>query len=290
MKKNRELKEVLDHNWDEYPSMYPKYKGIQLNRLITQIILRRAAILAVEQVNNKMNFRKTLWMIPNIQKLDRQTRITRNTSIGNIRKVRKSKKNNQAQTQWYFNNQKLDCRIGLLFSQMNYPGLPGKAPNQSNTKLRSRQPTSRRHWIVPLTQTNPQSQTTPYTNENYSSFLNVDLMIIITNRFSVLKEIQHQQIAGEAAYVHQEPKEIISTNENVRKVASSTDSIVSGQVRKAGTKPINSQTAPPIQLQGNPICEPKVGKKGGRAPVRVKHISSITSIIANWNQSEDQQR
>ncbi|KAA6380749.1 MAG: hypothetical protein EZS28_023726 [Streblomastix strix] len=44
------------------------------------------------------------------------------------------------------------------------------------------------------------------------------------------------------------PRETFSTNGNVRKVASSTDSIVSGQVGVAGTKTINIQTAPSIQL------------------------------------------
>ncbi|KAA6366984.1 MAG: hypothetical protein EZS28_037488, partial [Streblomastix strix] len=82
---------------------------------------------------------------------------------------------------------------------MNYPGPPGRAPDQSNTKLRSRQPTSRRQRTYSLIQTTPQSQTTPYPNQNQSSILNVDLMGIITNPFSVPKGMQHQQIAGEAA-------------------------------------------------------------------------------------------
>ncbi|KAA6387858.1 MAG: hypothetical protein EZS28_016618 [Streblomastix strix] len=57
------------------------------------------------------------------------------------------------------------------------------------------------------------------------------------------KEIQHQQIAGEAALVHHVPKEI------------------SGQVMVAGIKSINIQTAPSTQFQGNPIHELKVEKK-----------------------------
>ncbi|KAA6373744.1 MAG: hypothetical protein EZS28_030730 [Streblomastix strix] len=89
----------------------------------------------------------------------------------------KKQRNNQAQTQWYYNNQVLDSHLGSLFSQMNYPGPPGRAPDQLNTKLRSKQPTSRRQWIVSLTQTTPQSQTTPYPNQNQSSILNVDLMV-----------------------------------------------------------------------------------------------------------------
>ncbi|KAA6396261.1 MAG: hypothetical protein EZS28_008215 [Streblomastix strix] len=69
----------------------------------------------------------------------------------NYRKYQRSQKkqrNNQAQTQWYYNNQVLDSSIGPLCSQMNYPGPLGMAPNQSCTKMRSRQPTSRRQWIV----------------------------------------------------------------------------------------------------------------------------------------------
>ncbi|KAA6369729.1 MAG: hypothetical protein EZS28_034742, partial [Streblomastix strix] len=72
--------------------------------------------------------------------------------------------------------------------------------------------------------------------------------------------------------------------------ASPTDSIVSGQVGVVGTKPINIQTTPSTELQGNPIREPKVEKKGGKTPVRGKATSTNTSVVANQNQSEDQQR
>ncbi|KAA6372940.1 MAG: hypothetical protein EZS28_031533 [Streblomastix strix] len=132
---------------------------------------------------------------------------------------------------------------------MNYPGPQRRAPDQSNTKLRSRQPTSRRQKTVSLTQTTPQSQTTPYPNQNQSSILNVDLMGIITNPFSVPKGIQHQQIAGEAAQVFHAPRETFSTNGNVRKVANSTDSIVTSQVVAVGTRPIKIQTAHSTLLQ-----------------------------------------
>ncbi|KAA6358630.1 MAG: putative reverse transcriptase [Streblomastix strix] len=94
-------------------------------------------------------------------------------------------------------------------------------------------------------------------------------MGILANPFSVPKGIQHQQNAGEAAQVQHAPRETFSTNGNVRKVASSTDNIVSGQVGVAGTKPINKQTAPSTQLQADPIREPKVEKKGG------KHLSEV---------------
>ncbi|KAA6388976.1 MAG: hypothetical protein EZS28_015495, partial [Streblomastix strix] len=187
-------------------------------------------------------------------------------------------------------NSKKYNHLGPLFSQMNYPGPPGRAPDQTNTKLRSRQPTSRRQKIVSLTQTTPQSKTTPYPNQNQSSILNVDLMGIITNPFSVPKKMQHQLIAGEEAQVFHAPRGTFSINESVERVASSTDSIASGQVGVAGTKPTNIQTAPSTQLQGNPVREPKVGKKGGRTPVGSKATSTNTSVVANWNQSEDQQR
>ncbi|KAA6363645.1 MAG: hypothetical protein EZS28_040827 [Streblomastix strix] len=173
---------------------------------------------------------------------------------------------------------------------MNYSGPPGRAPDQSHTKLRSRQPTSRRQRTVTLIQATPQSQITPNTNQNQSSILNVDLMGIFTNPFSVPKGIQHQQNAGEAAEVQHAPRETFSTNGNVRKVASSTDSIVSCQVGVAGTKPINKQTAPSTQLHVDPIREPQVEKKGGRIPVRGKVTSTNTSVVANQNQIEDQQR
>ncbi|KAA6326947.1 MAG: hypothetical protein EZS28_053883 [Streblomastix strix] len=55
-------------------------------------------------------------------------------------------------------------------------------------------------------------------------------------------------------------------------------------------KPMNIQTAPSTQFQGNPIREPKVEKKGRKTPVRGKVISTNTSIVANDNQIEDQQR
>ncbi|KAA6369590.1 MAG: hypothetical protein EZS28_034883, partial [Streblomastix strix] len=179
----------------------------------------------------------------------------------------KKQRNNQAQPQFYYNNQVLDSRLGPLFSQMNYLGPPRRALDQSNTKFRSRQPTSRRQWIVSPTQTNPQSQTTSYPNQNQSSILNIDFKRIITNPFSVPKEMQHQQNAGDASQVQHAPRDSVQNNGNVRKVASPTDSIVSGQVGVAGTKPINIQTAPSTQLQGNPIREPKVGKNGGKTPV-----------------------
>ncbi|KAA6394109.1 MAG: hypothetical protein EZS28_010367 [Streblomastix strix] len=202
----------------------------------------------------------------------------------------KKQRNNKAQTQWYYNNQVLDSHYGPLFGQMNYPGPPWRAPDQSNTKLRSRQPTSRRQWIVPPTQTTPQSKTTPYPNQNQSSILNADLMGIIANPFSVPKGMQHQQIAGKAAQVFHEPRETFSSNGSVRRGASSTYSIASGQVGVAGAKSINIQTAPSTQLQGNPVREPKVEKKGGRTPVRGKATSTNTSVVANQNQSQDQQR
>ncbi|KAA6387428.1 MAG: hypothetical protein EZS28_017044 [Streblomastix strix] len=173
---------------------------------------------------------------------------------------------------------------------MNYPGPPGRAPDQSNTKLRSRQPTSRRQWVVPLTQTTPQSQTTPYPNQNQSSILNVDLMGIITNPFSVPKGMQHQQIAGDAAWVLYASRETFSTNGSGRRVASSTDSIISGQIKVICTKPINIQAAPSTQFQGNPVREPNVEKKGGRIPVGSKATNTNTSVVANQNQSKDQQR
>ncbi|KAA6362120.1 MAG: hypothetical protein EZS28_042355 [Streblomastix strix] len=202
----------------------------------------------------------------------------------------KKQRNNQAQTQWHYNNQVLDSHLGPSFGQMNYPGPPGRAPDQSNTKLRSRQSISRRQRIVSQAQTTPQSLTTPYPNQNQSSILTVDLMGIITNSFSVPKRMQHQQVAGEAALYLHAPRETFSTNGNVRKVTSSTASIVSGQVRVACTKPINIQTEPSTQLQGNLVREPKVEKKGGRTPVGSKATSTNTSVVANQNQSEDQQR
>ncbi|KAA6396260.1 MAG: hypothetical protein EZS28_008214 [Streblomastix strix] len=115
-------------------------------------------------------------------------------------------------------------------------------------------------------------------------------MGIITNPFSVPKGIQHQQIAEKAAQVHHTNKEIFPTNGNVTWVASSINSIVSGQVGVAGTKPINIQKTPSTQLQGNPIREPKVEKKRGRTPVRGKATRANTSVVSNQNQSEDQQR
>ncbi|KAA6392373.1 MAG: hypothetical protein EZS28_012100 [Streblomastix strix] len=199
------------------------------------------------------------------------------------------KRNNQTQTQWYYNNQVLDSRLGPLFSQMNYPGPLGRAPDQSYIKLSLKQPTSRRQRIAPLTQTNTQSQTTPYPNQNQSSILNVDLMGMIINPFSVPNGMQHQQIAG-AAKVNHAPRETFPTNGNVRKVVSSTDSIVSGQVGVARTKTINIQTTSFTQLQGNTLGKPKVEKKGGRKPVRGKATSTNTSVVANQNKIEDQQR
>ncbi|KAA6374111.1 MAG: hypothetical protein EZS28_030361 [Streblomastix strix] len=188
----------------------------------------------------------------------------------------KKQRNHQAQTQRYYNNQMLDSHLGPLFSQMNYSGPPGRAPDQSNTKLRSRQPTCRRQKMVLQTYTTPQSQITPYPNWNQSSILNVDIMGIFINSFPVPKGMQHQQIAGEVAQVHNSPRETFSTNGNGIKVTSSKDSIVSGQVGVAGTKPINTQTAPSTELHGNTICEPKIEKKGGRTPARDKSTSTNT--------------
>ncbi|KAA6373552.1 MAG: hypothetical protein EZS28_030921 [Streblomastix strix] len=123
--------------------------------------------------------------------------------------------------------------------------------------------------IAPSAQTNPLSQTTPFLNQNQSLILNVDFVEMITNPFSVPKETQHQQIAEEAAYVQLAPRETFQTEGKVRKVLSYTNCIVSGQVEVTGPKLINIQTASSTQLQGNPICEPKVEKKGG------KHLSKV---------------
>ncbi|KAA6365936.1 MAG: hypothetical protein EZS28_038538 [Streblomastix strix] len=254
--------------------MNPKYEGKLLNRILTQFILIQAGILAMEHVNNKMNFWKTLKTSLNIQKLDHLAKSVRNIPKENITGVRKT----------------LDSHLGPLFSQQNYLGPPGMALDQSNTKLRSTQLTSRRLKIVPLIQTNSQSQTIPYPNLNQSSILNVDFMRMFTNPFSVLKGILHQQIAGDTAQVHHAPRGTFSINGNVRKVASPTDSIASGQAGVAGTKPINIQTVSSTQLQGNPVREPKVEKKGRKTPVGSKATSTNISVVVNQNQSEDQQR
>ncbi|KAA6371632.1 MAG: hypothetical protein EZS28_032841 [Streblomastix strix] len=58
----------------------------------------------------------------------------------------------------------------------------------------------------------------------------------------------------------------------------------------AGTKPINTQTAPSTQLQGNPVREPQVEKKGGRTPVGSEATGTNTSVVAIYSQSEIQQR
>ncbi|KAA6377411.1 MAG: hypothetical protein EZS28_027062 [Streblomastix strix] len=155
---------------------------------------------------------------------------------------------------------------------------------------RSILPTCRRQRIASLTQTNPQSQTSPYMNQNQSSILNVDLNEMITNPFSVPKVIQHQQITDEAAQVHHTPKETFLTNRNVRKVASSKDGIVSDQVEVAGIKLINIQTAPSMQLQTNPIRVPKNEKKGGNIPVESKATSANASVVTNQTYEDSQKR
>ncbi|KAA6397541.1 MAG: hypothetical protein EZS28_006933 [Streblomastix strix] len=202
----------------------------------------------------------------------------------------KKQRNNQAQIQFQNNNQALNSHLGQLLSQKSYPGRPGRAPDQSHTKLRSRQPTSRRQRIAPLTQINPQSQNTPNPNQNYSSNLNVELTRKFINPFSVPKGIKHQQIAGDAAQTHHASRETFPTNGNVRNEAPSKDSIVLGQEGVAGTKPINNQTVTSPQFQGNLICEPKVEKKIGKAHVRSKITSTNTSVVANQNQNEYQLR
>ncbi|KAA6378074.1 MAG: hypothetical protein EZS28_026397, partial [Streblomastix strix] len=140
---------------------------------------------------------------------------------------------------------------------MNYPRSPGRATDQQYTKLRSRQPTNRRQRIASLTQSNPQSWKISYSNQNQSSILNVDLMAIFTNPFSVPKGIQHQQNAGEAAQVNHAPRETFLTNGNVAKVASSTDGVVSGQ--------------------GHPICKPEVEKKRRKDTCQKVKTSSADS-------------
>ncbi|KAA6398192.1 MAG: hypothetical protein EZS28_006285 [Streblomastix strix] len=104
------------------------------------------------------------------------------------------------------------------------------------------------------------------------------------------KGMQHQQIAGEAAQLFHAPGETFSINGNVKRVASSTDSIVSGQIGVAGTKPTNIQTASSTQFQGNPVRKPKMEKKGGWIPVGSNATSTNISVVANKNQIEDEQR
>ncbi|KAA6382215.1 MAG: hypothetical protein EZS28_022258 [Streblomastix strix] len=99
---------------------------------------------------------------------------------------------------------------------------------------------------------------TPYSNLDQNLILNVDLMWVIKDPFSILKGIQRQQIAGEAAQVHHAPRERFPTYGMVTKVA--------------GTKQINIWTAPSTQLQENPTCEPKVLKKK-----ETGHPSEVTS-------------
>ncbi|KAA6372138.1 MAG: hypothetical protein EZS28_032331, partial [Streblomastix strix] len=107
--------------------------------------------------------------------------------------------------------------------------------------------------------------------------------------------MQYQQIAGEEAQVFHALGETFSTNGNVRRVASSTDSIVSGQVGVAGTKPIKTYTAPSIQLQRNPICQPKLGGYEERHLSKVKpqaqiHLLSQTRTRSKTSSADSQVR
>ncbi|KAA6399030.1 MAG: hypothetical protein EZS28_005447 [Streblomastix strix] len=99
-----------------------------------------------------------------------------------------------------------------------------------------------------------------------------------------------QKIEIEITHLQKAKDSPSNINKPTKKVASSTDGIASGQVGVAGTKPINIQTALSTQLEGNPNREPKIENKGGRTPVRGKATSTNTSVVANQNQSEDQQR
>ncbi|KAA6379380.1 MAG: hypothetical protein EZS28_025092 [Streblomastix strix] len=170
---------------------------------------------------------------------------------------------------------------------MIFPRQPGWAQDQSYTKLRSRLQTSRRHRIPFLTQTKPQSQTTPQSNQNQSLILNVDLVKIIINQTIVPKGMQAQQIAGETLQARYALKKTFSIFENVKKVFSSIDSIVSGKMGVAGTKPLNIQTAPCTQFQRNLIRELKVKMKRGNAPVKGKATGTNSFVAAHQNQSED---
>ncbi|KAA6402783.1 MAG: hypothetical protein EZS28_001693 [Streblomastix strix] len=99
--------------------------------------------------------------------------------------------------------------------------------------------------------------------------LNVDLAGMKTNPFIVPKGTMYQLTAYEAAQAHHVPSEILSKNGNIRKVASSTDSIDSSQE--------------------NLISELKVEKNGDRIFVRNLATCINTSFVTNLNQSEDQQ-
>ncbi|KAA6374866.1 MAG: hypothetical protein EZS28_029608 [Streblomastix strix] len=169
-------------------------------------------------------------------------------------------------------------------------GTAMEGPRLAKHKTEIEIATSRRQWIVSLIKTTLQSKTTPYLNKNQSTILNVDLMGIFTNPFSILKAIYHQYIAGEAAQVHYAPGETFSTNGNIRSVVSSTDSIVSGNVAVAGTKSINIQTVSSTQLHRNPICEPEVEKKEENSIlVRSKDSITNTSVVANQNLGRNKQ-
>ncbi|KAA6369168.1 MAG: hypothetical protein EZS28_035306 [Streblomastix strix] len=217
-----------------------------------------------------------------------QIRRRRKTAIKHQRSQKKQK-GNQAEAQFYYNNYVFDSHHGLWFSQMSYQVLQRSTPDQSYMKLRTRQPTDNGQQISPPAQTDPQSQTTSFLNQNQSSILNTDLVEMITNPFTFPKRLQHQQNVEEAAQVQLAPIETFPTYGKVRKVVSSKDCIVLGQIGDVGTKLINIQTVSSTQLQGNPIREPKVQKKGGKAPVRSNATSTNASVLATQNQNEDQQ-
>ncbi|KAA6403544.1 MAG: hypothetical protein EZS28_000934 [Streblomastix strix] len=130
--------------------------------------------------------------------------------------------------------------------------------------------------IVPLTQTDTQIVIMSYPNQIQSLILKVDFMRMIkksllsSDRNIILIDCRRDSIC--LSFTQRD----FPTEGNVRRVASSTDSIVSGQVGVAGIKPINIYTELSMQLQGNPIREPKVQKKKGTTHFKDK-VTTLTA-------------
>ncbi|KAA6401474.1 MAG: hypothetical protein EZS28_003008 [Streblomastix strix] len=246
---------------DQQPFSLPRYRGDQLNRITTESTLIEAAISVVEQENWKKNFWMILLTKHKIQEKTTKQKVDETQSQKTLKKLEK------AQKQLSINTTLLQ-QLGVIQQTstivwLDQPFMTARdGPDQSNTKLRSRQPTSRRQWIVPLKQMKPKSYTLTYPNQNQSQILNVDIRGMIINTFPVPKGIQHQQIAGDAAQVYHAPRETFLTNGKVIKVIYSADRTVSTQEGVSINKSINIQIAPSTQLQRNPIREPEIENQG----------------------------
>ncbi|KAA6399422.1 MAG: hypothetical protein EZS28_005051 [Streblomastix strix] len=199
-------------------------------------------------------------------------------------------KNNHARMLQQCDNEVQNSHFGAQSILIDYLGPPGRAAVKSQMILRSRLLTSRRQRVTYSTTMNSHKQTTPHSSCNQNSFQDVDLVGSIILPLTVLKQIQHQHSADEAAQARNASADTYQVIGYVGMRVSSTCSRSLGEIVVTDVKLIVIQTAPPTNTCTYPLRGPQVRKEESSTSVKNKDTSTNTSVVANKNLGQTQQR